>query len=238
MKNTSKKILSIAAGAVLCCALIAPNSQAVPIAPGADVGAVIEGQPTSGTLISSLSSAFLSPGANGFSGTLRSVVINNDTTNPFGPTGLTFIYQIFSNLSSAPTELRRLTLEGFNGFGVDASFEIAANAFLTGLGFSNSGGPGDASNGAELFDRSNNGDVIGSTFQTAGNRVGAGEFGAIFVFQTSATMFQQNDANVINGGVATARVLAPSIPEGGSTLALLGIALVAGEALRRKLRAA
>jgi hypothetical protein len=237
MKNTSKKILSMAAGAVFCCALFAPTVQAVPLPPGADVPATSFAGPTGNVATGGgpLVSFFASPGpSNSFSGNIRSAVITNDSTNPFGTSGLTFVYQVFNDLSSLTT-LKRLTVEGFATFGVEANFMTATNALLASLGFSNSTG----GNAADRFDRSVNGDVVGTNFfQFTGNHVQQGEFGAILVFQTNARFFQQNDANIIDGGVATGRVLAPRVPEGGSTLAFLGIALVVAEGVRRKICAA
>ena len=231
MLKLSKLFLTgIATGALGL--LLSIPAQAVVILPGANQPAT--GEPLdaqTGTLVASQAQAFAGGGANGFTGTLFSAVLDGDLSNPYG--GLTFVLQVANNGTSA-SALGRLTIEGFEGFLVDASFSNLASATLEGALFTDGGIP------PFLFDRSLNGDVIGAGFTFT--KLTPGTRSSLLIFQTNATNFELNSVNIINGSVAVTVGLSPaastSVPDGGSALALLGLAMVGVEGLRRKLRLA
>ncbi len=177
-----------------------------------------------GALLSSTTSSFASAaGPNAFTGTLVSEVWN-DASNPFG--ALTFTYRLFSD-STSLASLSGLILEGWGSIPVDASYQFPA-----------SGTPPAA------VDRSLNGDVIRFSFTApsfGSGTIPAGGSGALLVLQTSSQDWERNVANVSGGstvsGVSIFAPFAPSasaVPDGGSTMMLLGAALAAVEGLRRK----
>jgi hypothetical protein len=147
----------------------------------------------------------------GFSGTLTSRVLNNDPTNPFGLTGLTFTYEV----SNAPTSvhvLHRLSSSNFTGFSTDASFA-----------------PGTGVRPHQV-DRTT-ADVVGFNFtETAFGGFGViqpGTTSRMLVVQTNATQHTNSFVSLINGGVSNVPSFSP-IPEPGTwvlaSLGLLGIA--------------
>lgn len=155
---------------------------------------------------------------NGFySGTVTSRVYTNDPTNPFGPNGLTFVYEVSSNAVSV-NSLGRFTALGFGGLPTDVSFNPALGGVTP-----------------YQQDRDNTGMVIGWSF---GNipvpggvgPIGPGQFSALLVVQVPATQINVSTGNVIDGSIATMDILAP-IPTPGAG-ALLGLGTLA--ALRRR----
>jgi len=235
MLKLSKLFLGVATGALGL--LLSIPAQAIPLLPNTVALAAPEPGPA-GTVVESRAQAFAGPGQNAFTGTLFSAVLAGDLTNPFVG-GLTFVFQLQNNAAVvAPgSSLGRLTIEGFEGFQVDASFFNIASPALSSVGFTSGG------TSPFVFDRSLNGDVVGSSFVF--NKIKPGTRSSLLVFQTNATRFELNASNVINGSVATTVSLSPAagsppvgVPDGGSALAFLGIAMVGIEGLRRKLRLA
>lgn len=200
--------------------VIVQQASALPLAPGVTIFADPELDPVGGVVLASLTDTFVGGTApNDFAGSITSTVIAGGV-NPLG--GLTFTYRFSIDADSA-TEIGRLTVEGYAGFLVDASFQIPV-----GLGIP----PG-------FIDRSSAaGDVVGFIFLSPpfGGRVGPGEMSALLVLQTDATTWAPNEGNIINGATAEVEILAPGVPDGGTTLLLLGSALLGIEAFRRKFR--
>jgi hypothetical protein len=158
-------------------------------------------------------------------GTITASVFR-DPTNFFGSGDLTFVYQI-ANSASSLDDLFRGTATNFAGFGTDVGF--------TSLGLAIPGG--HFVNGSMMpstVDRLNSsGDTVGFNF--AGLRPGDTSFALII--ETNATAFTRGHFSVIDGGVATVDAFQPTVPDGGTTVALLGIALAGLEGVRRMFRA-
>jgi MYXO-CTERM domain-containing protein len=170
-----------------------------------------EAAPT-GSAIASLNSPFTS-GA--YTGNLNVVVLQGDATNPLG--GLTFVYTLSNNAGSEDA-INRLTLAGFAGWQVDASYDIASMGVV----------PFD-------IDRSNgSGNVIGVDFQQNASTVPLtpGTTGRRIVVQTNAPAFREIIANVIDGSVTSVTTLGPNIPTPGAA-ALLGLGALAAGRRRR-----
>lgn len=168
--------------------------QASPIVPGQTVVQFSdEPDPVGGVLVAPVLTLPFVTGT--FSGTLTSMVISGDTTNALG--GLTFVYTITNNAVS-PDAIHRLTVNGYNGFLTDASYQAAAAQKPT------------------TIDRSVNGDVIGFGF--IGAPLGFGELapGATstpLVVQTNAPAYRETFASVIDGTVTTVGTYSPVVPE-------------------------
>jgi hypothetical protein len=156
----------------------------------------------------------------GFSGTLTSRVFNNDPTNPFGPTGLTFTYEI-TNVASSVHVLHRLTSSNYTGFNTDVSF---------------SPGTGVRPHQADRTTA----DVVGFNFtETAFGGFGLitpGSQSRMLVVQTNATQHMDSFVSLINGGISTVPSFSP-VPEPGTwILSLIGL-LGFGALIRRRGRA-
>ena len=200
---------------VLVCAALAvfaATSFASPILPGQTIVQFsAEPDPVGGVLVAPVLTLPFVTGT--FSGTLTTMVISGDTTNTLG--GLTFVYTITNN-DLSPDAIHRLTVNGYNGFATDASYQAAPGQKPT------------------TIDRSVNGDVIGFGF--IGAPLGFGELspGATstpLVVQTNAPAYRQSFASVIDGTVATVGTYSPVIPE-PMTLGLLLVGM--GTAIIRR----
>ena len=169
------------------------------------------GQPSPGALqVANISIPFSAPG--NFSGVLTSTAFRNDTTNPFGPNALTFVYQVSNNQGSA-NALARAVFDSFVGFQTDASWDGAGTR-------------------PARVDRLTAGDV-GWSFDIAGG-VGPilpGASSTRLVVQTDATFFGSSNASIIDGAIVTGiPAIGPAIPEPAS----LGALALAGLVLRRR----
>ena len=155
----------------------------------------------------------------GFSGTLTSRVLNNDPTNPFGPTGLTFTYEL-TNAATSVHVLHRLSASNFTGFSTDVSFN-----------------PGTGVRPHQA-DRTT-ADVVGFNFtETAFGGFGViqpGTQSRVLVVQTNATQHQNSFVSLINGGVSTVPSFTP-VPEPGTWI-LAAIGLLGIAAIGRRIRA-
>lgn len=155
---------------------------------------------------------------NGFySGTVTSRVYTNDPTNPFGPTGLTFVYEVHNNAVSQ-NSFGRFTALGYGGLPTDVSFNPGAGVT------------------PYQQDRDNTGMVIGWSFGNIPVPGGMGPIGpgmtsALLVVQVPATQIVISTGNVIDGSISTMDILAP-IPTPGAG-ALLGLGTLAAFRRRR-----
>jgi hypothetical protein len=158
-------------------------------------------------------------------GTITASVFH-DPTNVLGSGDLTFVYQIHNNTTSLD-DLFRGTATNFTGFMTDVGF--------TSLGLGIPGGHFvSGSMSPSTVDRLNSsGDTVGFNF--AGLSPGATSYALII--ETNATEFAPGHFSVIDGGVATVDAFQPTVPDGGSTVALLGITLAGLEGVRRMFRA-
>jgi uncharacterized protein (TIGR03382 family) len=196
------KLMSIVAGSSLALAGVAMGTPlnagttiaATPFTAPAGIVLATQTTPYAGTMIF---------------GTLTSSVIN-DPSNPLG--GLTFVYIInTSNISVDAVE--RLTVTGFTGWNVDASWGLL-------------------SVGTSIPDRftrslTGSGNVVGASWDLP-NGIYPGDSSVTIVFRTNAPSWTNSTANVINGSIAATPTYAPAIPAPGAA-ALLGLsgALVA-----------
>jgi hypothetical protein len=155
-----------------------------------------------------------------FTGTLTSTVIAGDTSNPYG--GLTFVYQVTSAVGIPSGEIDRVTVNGYAGFLVDASYQSPPLAGLA----------------PTINNRSASGDVVGFSFigfPVGPGTVQPGMTSALLVLQTDAQFYQPTVASVIDGSVAMVSSFSPAVPEPGTlTLGLFGLGALMLYALRRR----
>jgi hypothetical protein len=209
-----------------------PFNPGVPLTGSANFG---------GTVVANITTNFAETVTPTFTGSLRTVVVQN------GGGTLDFYYQL-SNIAStpgnAPADIFRLTIDGFDPFAtgvMDYSTNglagiAGAGAFVignksprtadrdpsigTGVGF------GFASNpGLPLFDP---------------NNINAGDTSFFMVVRTNATQYFASTATVSGFGTAFAQTLAPVdlsvIPEPGSALVGLAVMGLCGSGLFRRNR--
>jgi len=168
--------------------------------------------PTGGTLLASTAVPFV---AGTFSGTLTTEVFNNDSANPFGPTGHTFTYRLTNNGGSGH-DIQRLAISNYTGFSTDASHNAASGTVIPTMITRSSGA----------------GNVVGFNFDTP--TISAGQTAMLLVVQTNATSFNPTTAAVQNGTNAQVASFAPlAVPE-PATVSVLAFA--AGAALLRRRR--
>lgn len=201
-------------------------AHAVPLAVGANQLAVGEPDPTGGVVVAG---GVPQPFATAtYSGFLTTFVIAGDPSNPLG--GMTFEYLLTNDAASADS-LHRLTVNGYNGFATDVSFQTPVPA----------GAIAPTTN-----DRTSGPDVVGFqfvqpnvAFPAAFGLLAPGATSALMVVQTASNDYKPTTANVIDGTIFSVSSFAPhnTIPE-PSTLVLAGLG-VAGVALaaRRTRRA-
>ena len=97
------------------------SAQAAPLAPGGFILTPPEPDPIGGTIVGDTGvNSFSGGGPQGFSGTLRTQVIQGDASNPFG--GLTFTF-LLTNDATSHTSLERMTDIDFTGFLTDVSYQ-------------------------------------------------------------------------------------------------------------------
>lgn len=193
--------------------------QAVTLSPGTSIGLFLEPGPVGASLVTTTNVSF-----NGvdfgnnilFSGSLVSSVWSGDTSNPYAG-GLTFTYQISSDLSSA-NSIDRLTLTRFAGF-------------LTDVGYNGTGTiPSRASRPTT--------DLIAFVFEDVNFLpiLAPGNTSPILVIQTDSLVWDTGNASIIDGATVNVPVLVPVapliVPE-PTTLALMALGAAALVARKR-----
>ena len=161
------------------------------------------------------------------SGTINAAVYS-DPSNTFGAGDLDFVYQYMNNASSKDA-VNRITGINFTGFLTDVGYTA------TGSAIPGAGGFVDGTVIPVSVDRSLGGDTVGFAF-TAPNGILPGATSVTLIIETNATQFAPGSVNVIDGGVSTEPAFQPTVPDGGSAVALLGVGLTAIESVRRVLR--
>jgi hypothetical protein len=205
----------IAAAVVLTLGVGSPRAHATFLNPGESTTSIS----ALGNFTGSTNLADTGPTAfsqNGISGTFEAWVVKDYASNPFSPSGLTFVYQV-SYGSGTSSALESTTMASFEGFKTDVG------TF--------------AQNGSEVLpstaSRANAGDVVKFSYGTAG--IAPGQQTVLMIINTDATGFKDGTYTVQDGAVAQLTGFAP-VPEPGS-MALMGIGLsiAAGLGLRRML---
>jgi hypothetical protein len=189
-------------------ALLGATAQATLILPGMTIyPAAAEPDPVGGAVVAGPMTVPFSTAS--YSGWLITTVITGDTSNLLG--GLTFVYEL-SNSPTSTDAIHRLTVNGFDGFQTDVSYQV--------------GSPGLP---PAIVDRSLNGDVIGFGFLNAPLGPGylqPGLSSASMVVQTDAPAYVRTVASVIDGYVTTVDTYSP-VPEPLTAgFMLIGMALV------------
>ena len=181
--------------------------QAAPLLPGGALLTPAEPDPIGGVVVGGgVPQIFSSgPGVGHYSGELTTTVIKDDPSNPFANIGdpnplnhgLTFVYQIHNDATSA-TSLERMTNLDFSGFSTDVSYQVPA-AGVVPTSIDRSFGPGG---------------ILGWDFTGAPEglgRVAPGSSTALLVVQTNASQFVPINANLIDGSTALASSLGPDV---------------------------
>jgi len=206
----------------LCCgsaanASLLASGATISASPAADIG---------GTQLAQEPIETITPnGPSGLVGTLTSTVTDDDASNPWvngtygsNAAALTFIFQI-ANSGSSASEIQTLSLNGFTGYGISASY-------ITGAGLT----------APVLISRPNGGGVDVVKFSFSPSNFGAGKTSTELVLQTNATQFSAASAAINGTGPlqGTAPTFMPAPEPSSITLASIGMMLLGLGWLRRR----
>jgi hypothetical protein len=219
MKQNVIKYLAVAAGVGLITGATA-YANSIPITDGGgntslagDTTTVSAGATELATETKTLVQVGVNPAP---AGTITSSVYSGDANNPNG--GLTFVYQItlaansptFAEIYSSPTAWSSSLL-------LNAGFDHTPPGVINPNSINWAGLP----NG-----------VLTWTFN---NTIGAGQESAELIIESSAKSYVNPTWQAQDGGQSQAPAFAPSLPDGGLTMMLLGGTSLGLAALRRKL---
>jgi len=190
------------------------SGSTIPAASRADTGGTQEAQ--------DLTASIVPNGPSGLVGSLTSTVDVNDPSNPYyspsSPGELTFIFQIVDAAGSS-SSLQTLSLNGFTGFSIDASYISAAGETAP-----------------VLISRPDSGGVDVVKFSFSPSSFGPGTTSTELVLHTNATQYTTSTAAV--NGTGPLQGNAPTfqpVPEPSTVmLASLGMVFVVGCGLRRR----
>ncbi len=175
-----------------------------------------------GTLVGNYIGSFNTGGLNPAVGTVQSWVYSGDASNPFnGVGGLTFVYLISNTGAGTLGYVETFTVNDYT----------SATAYV---GYSPVLGTGP------VVPTSVGRSILGTPI-TWNFSAGAGGLGAIpaggsskyLVVETDATSWALDAGGVIDSLTSNVGLLGPSIPDGGATVALLGLALAGLAGVRR-----
>lgn len=209
---------------LLMCVGFSGKATATFLAPGGTVVPNSAAPPAGATVLANTGPESFTSNTGLVSGTALSAVLR-DPSNVFGANDLDFVYQVMNSANSIDA-IGRLTAINFTGFLTDVSFTTTGAAV-----------PGGFVNGSvppNTADRSLGGDTVGFNF--AANSFLPGTTSFLLIIQTNATLFQPGTLNIIDGGIASVPAFAPNapaVPDGGTTLMLLGSALSGLGVMRR-----
>ena len=177
------------------------------------------------TLQASIGGPFTTSGS--VSGSYTAAVYS-DPSNVFGSGRLDFVIQL-SNSAMSLDAIVRATTQSFTGFLTDVGYTATGSAIPGGLFVNGTTVP-------ISVDRSLSGDTVGFQMGAAPNGIPPGQTSVALIIETNAQFFSNGNLNVIDGGTTTLRVFAPILPDGGSAVTLLGVALAGIEFLRRRFK--
>jgi hypothetical protein len=219
MKLTSgfgRSLRGIAVLAVFACAVGWSHGEthASLLASGATISASAASD-TGGTSEAQDIAASITPnGPTGLVGTLTSYVEVNDPSNPYyspsSPGELTFIFQI-ANLASSASEIQTLSLNGFTGYSINASY-------ITGAGLT----------APLLISRPSGGGLDVVKFSFSPSNFAAGKTSTELVLQTNATQYTTATAAINGTGPlqGTAATFMPTPEPSSLMLASIGMVLL------------
>jgi hypothetical protein len=199
MKTAAYSIKLWGGGVALSAMLFVPVAGAGvnTLAPGGVLAPSASGFPVGGTVLDNITDPF----SNGIlSGTLNSIVVAGDASNPYG--GLTFVYQL-SVSGNAVDSASQLSVSSFQFFQTDVTFN-----------------PSSGSVAPTLVSRSSLGDVVRFSFFSPS--IDPGLTSDLLIIQTGAQNFQPGVAAVIDGQSINVGSLVPIVvPEPGTTALLI-----------------
>lgn len=220
-----KPLFSKITTVLLLAGVFAHQASAVLLPPGGTIGSFLapafpaEPGPVPGSiLLTSTTNSFVGLNSGStvvFTGTLISSAWAGDFSNPLG--GLTFTYRLFND-STSLDKIGEMNLTSFAGFGTDVSVLLGSPG-LDPLVATRTGTPVPDVKVEFLFKTP----AVG--FPSFQDNLAPGMFSSLLVIQTDAPAYTIGNAAIINGGVATADTLVPSlVPEPTTmSLALLGL---------------
>jgi hypothetical protein len=184
LRRAALSAISMAAVSSIC-----TKASAAPIlagdfagfAPAAGLNPLVTATPVTVPLVT----PFVGAGPGGISGTITSQVFTADPANPFGPTDLTFVFQVHS--TGSPID--RFTSNDFTSFNTDVSYAL--------------------SNGADVVPTNVDRPTAATIGWTMGPFVLTGQETALLIVRTDATQDTVSTGSVIDGEVASGAVYGP-----------------------------
>jgi hypothetical protein len=140
-----------------------------------------------------------------FTGSFETAVVKDATTGY-----LTFVYEFTT--TGGPDSIVRMSSSSFTGFTTEAGYWT--DAYFTAMGY--------GSLAPDTVDRSSNGSVVGFNFF---NGVAPGQMTYLLGIHTNAYGYKTGSTQFQDGGVATVKSYAPTVPE-PATMTLLASGLL------------
>ena len=187
------------------------------LASGATISATAAADTGGTSLAQDLGASIVANGPAGLVGTLSSTVTDDDASNPWvngtygsNAAALTFIFQI-ANSGSSASEIQTLSLNGFTGYGISASY-IAQAGWTAPV----------------LISRPNGGGVDVVKFSFSPSNFAAGKTSTELVLQTNATNYATASAAINGTGPlqGNAATFMPTPEPSSLMLASIGLVLL------------